>query len=79
MHIVSNIRNLEKFLKFLSWAANDALSEEEYVRGYNIKDLRAHQYDLIIAKAIAIGATLSVPSSARTIRALPVPIVRTVK
>ncbi|KAL9610749.1 MAG: hypothetical protein Q9167_004568 [Letrouitia subvulpina] len=59
MHIVSNIRNLEKFLKFFPRAANDALSEDEHVQRYNAKNLRAHQYDLIIAKATAIGATLT--------------------
>ncbi|KAI9771600.1 MAG: hypothetical protein M1840_001815 [Geoglossum simile] len=58
MHIVSNIRNLDKFSKCFPLAAKNAVSEEEYAQRYSANgDLRAHHYDLVIAKVVLNGAT----------------------
>lgn len=60
MHITSNIRNLEKFLKAFPWAGSEQLTDidlAEYLA--TTQDIRAHHYDLLVAKVVSIGATVT--------------------
>jgi Ni2+-binding GTPase involved in maturation of urease and hydrogenase len=59
MHIVSNIRNLDKFLNCFPLAAENAFSEKECAKYYSANDLRAHHYDLVVAKVVSNGATIT--------------------
>jgi hypothetical protein len=60
MHIVSNIRNLDKFSKCFPLAVKNALSEEECTKHYSAANgLRAYHYDLVIAKVVLNGATVT--------------------
>ena len=57
MHIVSDIRNYEKFLKHFPWIENDDIPEKERAGRYATLRLRANHYDLVIAKVVKLGAT----------------------
>ena len=57
MHIVSNIRNRDKFLHAFPPLADPSLSEAEYAQKYYVNDVRARHRDLVIAKVVLIGAT----------------------
>jgi len=59
MHIVSNIRNLDKFLKYFSLAAGNASWEKEWAQRYSANDLRANHYDLTVAQVVLIGSTIT--------------------
>jgi len=57
MHIVSNIRNIDKFFQAFPPLADPSLSEAAYAQKYSVNDVRARHHDLVIAKAVLIGAT----------------------
>ncbi|EED17632.1 hypothetical protein TSTA_114450 [Talaromyces stipitatus ATCC 10500] len=60
MHITSNVRNLEKFLKAFPWAGSEQLTEPELAEHFAGKqDARAHHYNLVVAKVVSIGATVT--------------------
>ncbi|TWU77246.1 hypothetical protein ED733_002200 [Metarhizium rileyi] len=59
MHIVANIRNLDKFLNLFPWAAEDPSPGEDFKvprRGVS-NTLRAQQFDLVVAQVSSVGAT----------------------
>jgi hypothetical protein len=57
MHIVSNIRNRDKFLQAFPPLADPSLSEAEYAQKYSVNDVRERYHDLVIAKVVLSGAT----------------------
>lgn len=57
MHIVSNIRNLDKFMRCFPWADKKALSDGELSQDCSSDGLRAHHYNLVLAKVVQNGAT----------------------
>ncbi len=57
MHIVSNIRHIDKFFQGFPLLADPSLSEAAYAQKYSVNDVRAWHHDLVIAKAVLIGAT----------------------
>jgi hypothetical protein len=60
MHITSNIRNLEKFLKAFPWAGSKKLTEFDLAEHFAAKqDIQGHHYDLVVAKVVSIGATVT--------------------
>ena len=66
IHIVSNIRNLDKFLKCFPWLASDPAAPGSDVEVSNILHhlaapqlVRAGHYDLVIAKVTSPGATVT--------------------
>lgn len=60
MHITSNIRNLEKFLKTFPWAGSNELTEFDLAEHFAAQQgIRAHYCDLLAAKVVSIGATVT--------------------
>ena len=57
MHIVSNIRNADKFFETFPLLANPHLSEAAFAQNYAVSDIRARYHDLVIAKVVQTGAT----------------------
>lgn len=57
MHIVTNIRNKDKFLQAFPQLADPSLPEAEYAQKYAVNDVRARHHDLVIAKVVLLGAT----------------------
>ncbi|KAL8789807.1 MAG: hypothetical protein Q9195_006641 [Heterodermia aff. obscurata] len=57
MHIVSNIRNADKFFEAFPLLANPRLSEAAFAQRYAASDLRARYHDLVIAQVVQTGAT----------------------
>ncbi|KNG85753.1 hypothetical protein ANOM_005738 [Aspergillus nomiae NRRL 13137] len=60
MHITSNIRNLEKFLTAFPWADSQQLTEADLIENVStLPDTRAHLWDLVAAKVVAVGDTVT--------------------